>query len=359
MRGVTLRRYPDESFPKNIDFFDLKDFPIPTNLKENDLLIKVCYVSIDPVMRVWFSGAKTYIDTVHQGQVIPAFGCGVVAESKSKRFNKGDLVLGALDCADYCVRNANTIFKLPAVKSKHDPNLPLFLSVYGVTGITALKGLHQIPKENLPTKESKKTLVVSSAAGSTGSFALQIGKYWGYRTVGIVSSRDKKDFVLSLGADACVCYNDTLDSNGIVDTNKLTKLMKQAAPEGIDAMYDNSGEEVLDAVLPAMNKGAFIVLCGATATYYTWKNRGGLKNLSHFITKQIKAEGILYFGQKNAIMESFKEMNELVTGNHIQHKEEFINGLENVTIGLQKVFMGKNLGRVIVKLDNEVPLPKF
>jgi len=70
---------------------------------------------------------------------------------------------------------------LPAVKSKHDPNLPLFLSVYilivikfsyGVTGITALKGLHQIPKENLPTKESKKTLVVSSAAGSTGSFAL-------------------------------------------------------------------------------------------------------------------------------------------------------------------------------------------
>lgn len=51
-------------------------------------------------------------------------------ESKSKRFNKGDLVLGALDCSDYCVRNANAIFKLPAIKSKHDPNLPLFLSVY-------------------------------------------------------------------------------------------------------------------------------------------------------------------------------------------------------------------------------------
>lgn len=49
-------------------------------------------------------------------------------------------------------------------------------------------------------------------------------------------------------------------------------------------MYDNSGEEVLDAVLPVMNKGAFVVLCGATATYYTWKNRGGLKNLACFIT---------------------------------------------------------------------------
>lgn len=108
-----------------------------------------------------------------------------------------------------------------------------------------------------------------------------------------MSSRDKKDFVLSMGADACVCYNDTLDSNGFVDTeyililyfSKLTKLIKKAAPEGIDAMYDNSGEEVLDAVLPVMNKNGFIVLCGATATYYTWKNRGGLKNVSSFITK--------------------------------------------------------------------------
>lgn len=67
--------------------------------------------------------------------------------------------------------------------------------------------------------------------------------------------------------------------------SKLTKLIKKAAPEGIDAMYDNSGEEVLDAVLPAMNKNGFIVLCGATATYYTWKNRGGLKNVGSFITK--------------------------------------------------------------------------
>jgi NADPH-dependent curcumin reductase CurA len=67
MKGVTLRRYPDDSFPRNIDFFDVKDLPIPSNLKENDLLIRVCYISVDPVMRVWFSGAKTYIDTVLVG----------------------------------------------------------------------------------------------------------------------------------------------------------------------------------------------------------------------------------------------------------------------------------------------------
>lgn len=74
-------------------------------------------------------------------------------------------------------------------------------------------------------------------------------------------------------------------SNKNNNNSKLTKLLREAAPEGIDAMYDNSGEEVLDAVLPVMNKGAFVVLCGATATYYTWKNRGGLKNVPAFITK--------------------------------------------------------------------------
>lgn len=31
----------------------------------------------------------------------------------------------------------------------------------------------------------------------------------GYRTIGVVSSNEKKDFVLGLGADDCITYNDS------------------------------------------------------------------------------------------------------------------------------------------------------
>lgn len=87
-----------------------------------------------------------------------------------------------------------------------DPNIPLLLSIYGVTGLTALNAMKLIPEDHRPPK---KTFCVSSAAGSTGSIALQIAKHMGYRTIGIVSGAEKRDFVLGLGADACITYNDS------------------------------------------------------------------------------------------------------------------------------------------------------
>lgn len=47
------------------------------------------YIGIDPVMRIWLSGAKTYIDTVDIGSVVPAFGLGLVIDSASKKWKKG------------------------------------------------------------------------------------------------------------------------------------------------------------------------------------------------------------------------------------------------------------------------------
>ena len=100
-------------------------------------------------MRVWLSGAKTYIDAVSLGSPVPAFGIGVIVESKSKKFNKGysyltmlgDIIVGPLDLGEYCVRDDKLVYIIPGGYSEDEPTLPLYLSVFGVTGLTAVFGL--------------------------------------------------------------------------------------------------------------------------------------------------------------------------------------------------------------------------
>lgn len=87
-QALILRSRPDESFPKNMDCFQVLEIPIP-EISDGDLLLRVLFVGIDPVMRVWLSGAKTYIDSVELGQVMPAFGVGECIDSKHKKWKKG------------------------------------------------------------------------------------------------------------------------------------------------------------------------------------------------------------------------------------------------------------------------------
>jgi NADPH-dependent curcumin reductase CurA len=94
-------------------------------------------------------------------------------------------------------------------------------------------------------------------------------------------------------------------------------LLHKACPEGINVFFDNAGEEILDAVLPNMSKSGDIILCGSTATYNVWKNRGGLTNLSTLIFKSVRMYGIIYYGDK-VLHETFPEMIELVNDGHIK-----------------------------------------
>lgn len=85
---LVLSKRPDESFPQQIDIFSVQSRPTQ-QLQPGQILIRVLYIGVDPVMRVWLSGAKTYIDSVQIGQVMPAFGVGQCVESNSKNWAPG------------------------------------------------------------------------------------------------------------------------------------------------------------------------------------------------------------------------------------------------------------------------------
>lgn len=97
-----------------------------------------------------------------------------------------------------------------------------------------------------------ETLVVSGAAGATGSIVCQIGKLKGARVIGIAGSEDKCRWLeQELGVDKAINYK----SKSFFDDFK-----KHVGY--LDVFFDNVGGDILNFALTRLNKNARIVLCG-------------------------------------------------------------------------------------------------
>src|SRR5437660_3185797 len=200
--STTNRQFVLQSRPKGMlapGDLQLKQAALP-ELKDGQALARVKYLSMDPTMRVWMAG-DSYLPAVGIGEVMRAFGFAEIAESKSKEFKKGDKVVGLVGLQDYAVIEPNDKRGFQKV-----PNIPFlsdtaFLGVLGITGLTAFFGME------IGAPKKGETLVVSAAAGATGSIAGQIGKIQGCRVVGIAGSDEKCSWITKdLGFDAAINY---------------------------------------------------------------------------------------------------------------------------------------------------------
>jgi NADPH:quinone reductase len=133
-----------------------------------------------------------------------------------------------------------------AVDIDHVGILPLSLSMVeggaaAVTGLTALQGI----EDHLDLREGK-TVLIFGASGAVGTLAVQFAAgYRGAHVIAIASGSDAFALLEKLGADA------------IVDGRKPAALdrIKQAAPDGLDAILALAGSPVLDAAVDLVVHG--------------------------------------------------------------------------------------------------------
>src|SRR5258707_6579869 len=177
----------------------LTESPVP-ELQDGQALAKVKYLSIDPTMRVWMV-ADTYLPIVPIGEVMRAGGFAEIVESRHPNYKKGDRVTGLTGLQDYVIVDASAkhfFQKVPKIPFVSDT---VFLGVLGINGLTAFFGME------IAAPKKGETLVVSAAAGATGSIVGQIGKIHGCRVVGIAGTDEKCAWIAQeLGFDAAINY---------------------------------------------------------------------------------------------------------------------------------------------------------
>ncbi len=300
--------------------------------RDGEVLVRTRMLSLDPANRAWMMG-KTYRDALEPGQVMSGFTIGEVVESKAPGLAKGDIVEGDWGWQDYAALPARRLTK----RASNAP-MELLIGPLSVTGLTAYFGLLEVgqPKPG-------DTVLVSAAAGAVGSMVGQIAKIAGCRVVGTAGGKDKCDWLVrELGFDAAVDYK----------AGGVRRALAEAAPNGIDVYFDNTGGPVLDVALFLMNLRGRVVCCGNVSQYDVEKPAPGPMTVPGLVVvKRIRLEGFIVTDFYDRRAEAEAKLARWISEGRIKAELDIFDGLERAPEALIGLFEGNNRGKRAVRVS--------
>lgn len=203
----------------------LSPAPRASDLKDGQILIETLYLSLDPAMRGWLDDVRSYVPPVAIGEVMRGSVIARVLASRSPRASAGDVVIAPTGWREVAVAGPEGFQTAADVPLPASGKVTDLQGVLGMTGLTAYFGMTRIG-----ALRPGETVVVSGAAGATGSVAAQIAKIAGTRVVGLAGSDEKCAWLeKELGFDVCLNYKDP----------EFRRKFKEATPKYIDVYFDN------------------------------------------------------------------------------------------------------------------------
>ena len=312
-----------------VEHFGLDEAEIPTPV-EGEILIRNIYLSVDPAQRGWAADVANYSAPVRLGDPMRALSVGQVIRSRAAGFAEGDFVYGFFGWQDYAV------VAPPAVLHRCTQDLPLdaFASVCGINGVTAWLALTTLGRPN-----PGDTLLVSTAAGSVGSFVGQIGKGLGCRTIGLTGSDEKVAICKEqFGYDVAINYR----------TADLAEAVDAAAPDGVNVYYDNTGGEILDTVLRRMAVGGRIVQCG-TASIASWSPLPtGPRNEREILMRRLIWSGFVIFDHKAEYATACDALARMQAEGNLTWLTDLQIGIEHAPGAIAALYDGRNTGKSLI-----------
>lgn len=307
------------------------------DLKDNQVLVRHHYMSLDPYMRGRMNDSKSYAQPQPLGQTMQGGTVGEVVESKHPKYAVGDKVVGFGGWQEYSVVDASQPGALKKVDTTHVP-LSHYLGAVGMPGVTAWYGLVKIiaPKAG-------ETVVITAASGAVGSAFGALAKARGCRVVGIAGGADKCRYVTDeLGFDACIDYRQH------PDLKSMSAALKEACPDGIDGYFENVGGYIFDAVLLRANAFARVALCGMIAGYDGQPLP--LANPALILINRMKIEGFIVSEHMEVWPEALAELGTLVATGKLKPRESIAQGIESAPEAFLGLLKGRNFGKQLVKL---------
>lgn len=302
-------------------------------IQEGEILIKNEYLSFDPTQRMWLTDLPGYLPPVQIDEVVRAGGMGRVLESKNPKYKEGDLIFGMVGWQTHLITDAKEEDRFRLIPELLP--IPTMLNVLGTTGITAYYGLLELAKP-----KAGEVVLVSGAAGATGSVAAQLAKEAGCHVIGIAGGAEKCNWLKDCGLDTVIDYKNS---------NVHEELFK-AAPNGIDIYFDNVGGPLLETVLFIININARVMLCGGISGYNATEPQPGPRNILNLVVQRATMQGFLVLDYLPKSHEAVEKLAGLVMEGKIKHLEDIQEGLENCPQTLNRLFTGENFGKQMLKL---------
>jgi NADPH-dependent curcumin reductase CurA len=327
-RQILLRRRPTGLLQPGDTELVTAEAPAPA---EGEAVVRTTYVGIDAAARTWLDDQPGYLPPVQLGEVIRAASIGEVVASRCDAYAVGDVVTTLSGFQEYAiVRDDVFTTVIPGVSDQ-----VTVMSIYGSSGTTAYFGMTDIGRP-----QPGETVVVSAAAGATGSVAGQIAKIAGARVVGIAGGPEKcRAVVEDFGFDSCIDYK----------AGDLPAALKAHCPKRIDVYFDCVGGAILNAALGRLAQHARVALCGVISSYLTGEHPGPA-NYVNLLAKSALMQGFNTLDKWGRFDEAFGALRGWEQDGRLVHREHIFTGVESCVDALNGLFTGANIGKTLVKL---------
>jgi len=326
---LLARRPRGEVSPED---FRWAEGPVPEP-GEGEVLVRNLLLSCDPTQRGWMAG-DTYLPAVKIDAVMRAIAAGEVVASRHPAWSPGDLAQGMFGWQDYAVARPGT----PTAPGPVFPGVPLetAMSALGLTGLTAYFGLLEVGRPR-----AGETVVVSGAAGATGSAVGQIARIQGCRAIGIAGGAEKcRTLTGQFGFDAAIDYK----------SEDVAARLRALCPKGIDLFFDNVGGEILDAALENLAMRGRVVICGAISGYSDSAPPPGPRNYLNLLIKRGRMEGFIILDFMSRAAEALPSLAGWLRDGRLKDRVDVVQGLENAPLALRRLFRGENQGKQLVRV---------
>lgn len=313
--------------------FELVETEIPA-LEDGQILIQNHYFAFEPAMRGWIDDAPNYLPPVQIGEVMRASAAGEVIQSKHPEYEVGDRVSGLFGWQEYTALTPGGLQAATKVPDGLDLTAPL--SILGMTSVTAYFGLLDVGEP-----KAGETVVVTGAAGATGSVAAQIARIKGCRVIGIAG-----------GPEKCAWLRDEARLDEVIDykNENLMDRLGELCPNGIDVAFDNVGGEQLDAILFHIANHARISLCGAISGYNDAEPQPRLRYVGNLIKRRVRMQGFIILDYLGRAGEAMADLTQWASAGEIAHRVDVQEGIANVPKTFLRLFSGENQGKQLLKL---------
>lgn len=301
---------------------------------DGEVLVEAHYLSMDPGVRVWMTArVDGYSPPIPLGTPMVGQFLGRVLESAHGGFTKGDLVRGFGHWATH-----STVDPAAAGLARMDEDVADIRDHFGVLGLngwTALCGLVDV----LGVKPGE-TVLVSAAAGATGSVVCQIARNMGCRVIGIAGSDAK-----------CAWLTGTLGIATAINYRTQDVAAELARVEGgIDAYFENVGGDLLDAALPNMAMKGRIGICGLIGGYTSDQGLPGPARFDQVLMKRLTIRGIFLPDFMAEGRDYYPELRAMYDAGKLVGEFDETQGIGNVLEAFTRLMTGRNTGKVLVKV---------